>query len=222
MATSESKLKQRIIGALVLIGLAVVFLPMLFKQEDAVREVVVQTPPMPHAPTPAQYPAQTVAIPEPQLDDTWEEIVQPEESSAAEVAPVTPIAEAAPVTETPLAPQVIEQPAEPVVKPVQPEPVVKAEPVTPKPAAAAIEPGIDKNNLPVSWSVQLASLTNKTNAEALRDKYRKKQYNAYMRSKDGMHRVFIGPLIKETDAQSMCKTLKSREGQDCFVVRYQP
>jgi DedD protein len=203
MAVAESKLKQRIVGAIVLVALAVIFLPMLFKQEDSVREVVVQAPPMPDIPAAPQFPVAEVAVPEPVLDDSWDE----------PLITATPVqAESLPDTSVPVKPivdaQSISTQAATNLKP-QPEP---------QPAA----PGIDQNNLPVSWSVQLASLTNKDNAQALRDSYRNKQYNAYVRSANGTHRVFIGPLVKQTEAQAMCKRLKSREGQDCFVVRYEP
>ncbi len=207
MAGAESKLKQRIVGALVLIALAVIFLPMLLKQEDPARKVVVEAPPMPVVPEQPQYPVAEVAVPEPVIDDEWDGAVITEQPLATGSAPVQPVA----VEPAPAAP-VVTQPVKPVV----------TQPVSKKPEQPVIAPGIDKNNLPVSWSVQLANLTNKANAEALRDTYRKKQYNAYVRSSDGVHRVLIGPLVKETDAQSMCKSLKAREKQECFVVRYQP
>ncbi len=207
MAGAESKLKQRIVGALVLIALAVIFLPMLLKQEDPARKVVVEAPPMPAVPEQPQYPVAEVAVPEPVIDDEWDGAVITEQPLATGSAPVQPVA----VEPAPAAP-VVTQPVKPVV----------TQPVSKKPEQPVIAPGIDKNNLPVSWSVQLANLTNKANAEALRDTYRKKQYNAYVRSSDGVHRVLIGPLVKEADAQSMCKSLKAREKQECFVVRYQP
>ncbi len=207
MAGAESKLKQRIVGALVLIALAVIFLPMLLKQEDPARKVVVEAPPMPVVPEQPQYPVAEVAVPEPVIDDEWDGAVITEQPLATGSAPVQPVA----VEPAPAAP-VVTQPVKPVV----------TQPVSKKPEQSVIAPGIDKNNLPVSWSVQLANLTNKANAEALRDTYRKKQYNAYVRSSDGVHRVLIGPLVKEADAQSMCKSLKAREKQECFVVRYQP
>ena len=50
MALLERGLKQRIVGALVLIALAVIFLPMLFTREDESRQVVVEAPPRPQAP----------------------------------------------------------------------------------------------------------------------------------------------------------------------------
>ncbi len=209
MAAAESKLKQRIVGAIVLVALAVIFLPMLFKQEDTAREVVVQVPPMPEAPAVPQVPVAEVAVPEPEADDTWDEPLITETPAAPQSLPDAPVPAEKPVAEI--------QPA-----PVQPDVKAEPQPELQQPTPQAVEPGIDKNNLPVSWSVQLASLTNKDNAQALRDSYRDKQYNAYVRSADGTHRVLIGPLIKQEEAQAMCKRLKSREGQDCFVVRYEP
>lgn len=210
MAAAESKLKQRIVGALVLIALAVIFLPMLLKQEDPVRAVVVEAPPMPRAAEVPQYPVAEVAVPEPVIDDEWDEPIITEQPDAVVSTPAQPV-ERAPAA-------IVEQPQP--VKPVVNQPV--NQPVAKKPEQKTVAPGIDKNNLPVSWSVQLANLTNKANAEALRDTFRKKQYNAYVRSADGTHRVLIGPLVKQADAQSMCKNLKARDGQECFVVRYQP
>ena len=207
MAGAESKLKQRIVGALVLIALAVIFLPMLLKQEDPARKVVVEAPPMPAIPEQPQYPVTEVAVPEPVLDDEWDGAVITEQSPSIDSASTAPAA----VVPAPAA-AVVAQSVQPVVM----------QSVSKKPEQPVIAPAIDKNNLPVSWSVQLASLTSKANAEALRDAYRNKQYNAYVRSSEGVHRVLIGPLIKESDAQSMCKSLKTREKQECFVVRYQP
>lgn len=209
MAAAEGKLKQRIVGAIVLVALAVIFLPMLFKQEDAVREVVVQAPAMPETPAVAQFPVAEVAVPEPVLDDSWDEPLITQTPAQSEPSPDAPVPVQVPIADPqPIAMQpVVSQQEQPVVQKSAPQPVA---------------PGIDKNNLPVSWSVQLASLTNKDNAQALRDSYRSKQYNAYMRSANGAHRVLIGPLVKQTEAQEMCKRLKSREGQDCFVVRYEP
>ncbi|HKM27343.1 MAG TPA: SPOR domain-containing protein [Thiopseudomonas sp.] len=202
MAATDNKLKQRIVGALVLIALAVIFLPMLFKNEEPVREVVVDAPEMPASTAAPQFTADPVAIPEPVVDPAaqeWGEIIEPQEQIAVQVIAPAP------------APKKVET--------VNPAP---AQPVTQKPAAVSVAPGIDQNNLPVSWSIQLANLTSKDNAHALRDTYRKKQYNAYVRSADGTHRVLIGPLVKQAEAQALCKSLKSREGQECFVVRYQP
>lgn len=211
MSATENKLKQRIVGALVLIALAVVFIPMLLKQEEPVTEVVVLAPAMPVVPEAPQYPAEQVAVPVPEPvvenEDVWDDALLVDEPSAVSQAPSTPIAT---VDDSQSAPA-----PDKAVEPVKIKPESEPESRVP-------DIGIDKNNLPVSWSIQLASLTNQVNAQNLRDTYRKKQYNAYVRSSGDIHRVFIGPLIKRSEAQSLCKTLKARDNQDCFVVRYEP
>ena len=50
MAALDKNLKQRIVGALVLVALAVIFLPMLFSRPDDQRQVVVDAPPIPQTP----------------------------------------------------------------------------------------------------------------------------------------------------------------------------
>ncbi len=226
MAATESKFKQRLVGVLILIALAVIFLPMLFKKDAPTEVITVEPLAMPETPAVPEFPAEEVAVPEPVIDETYELV---EDTRAAhESAPTSSIPEASkPVRvevieeEVELAPAVAAKPApaKPAPAPAKPAP---AKPVTAKPAQKAAAPGLDKNNLPVSWSVQIASLTNKANAEALRDSFRKKQYNAYVRSSGGTHRVLIGPLVKDAEARALCKSLKAREKQDCFVVRYEP
>ncbi|EOQ78472.1 DedD protein [Pseudomonas aeruginosa VRFPA02] len=60
----ERGLKQRIVGALVLIALAVIFLPMLFTREDESRQVVVEAPPRPQSPAMPSVEVQPTEVPE--------------------------------------------------------------------------------------------------------------------------------------------------------------
>ena len=146
------------------------------------------------------------------------------------------VAKPAPVEKKPAAPKVAESkpvapkvepkpkpaPKPPVAKPAPVKPAAPAKPVVtaaPKPAA---NPGLNNNNLPASWSVQLAKLSKRDGADALRDTFRAKQYNAYVRAEGGFYFVRIGPLVKQADAQALCKRLKQREQQDCFVVSFKP
>lgn len=50
MALLDNVFKQRMVGALVLIAVAVIFLPMLFTREDETRQVQVDAPSAPQAP----------------------------------------------------------------------------------------------------------------------------------------------------------------------------
>lgn len=252
MSETDNKFKQRIIGALVLVGLAIIFLPMLFRQDDEPEPqpaVRVDAPAMPQLTTPPSYQVQEVEEPqpvqlpgfEPEQASEQPDFAQIEtvEESYSLIEPPTvpqpePVVQVQPVPE-PVQPAVVtevKQPAKPEPNPEpkpQPKPEPKPEASNPAPQPAAVsqptkpaKPGLDSNNLPISWAIQLASLGNQANAEKLRDNYRARHYTAYVRSTDGLHKVFIGPLIREAEAQAMCKQLKTRDGQDCFVVRYQP
>ncbi|MFV3015535.1 SPOR domain-containing protein, partial [Pseudomonas sp. KHB2.9] len=78
------------------------------------------------------------------------------------------------------------------------------------------------NGLPISWSIQLASLANRESAEALQKKLRSQGYNAYIRSADGKNRVFIGPLIERAEADRLRDLLGRQQNLNGFVVRFQP
>jgi DedD protein len=185
MAVLDKGLKQRIVGALVLVALAVIFLPMLFSREDELRQVVVDAPAMPQAP----------AIPEVALDPV--EVPQP--IAPEQVPPVEPLE----------VPEVAEAPTEPAV-------------ATP----AAVEPSkaerLDASSLPVSWSVQLASLSSRERAVELQQRLRAQGYNAYVRSVDGMNRVFVGPVIERAEANRLRDQLNRQQKLNGFIVRFQP
>lgn len=193
MAVLDKGLKQRIVGALVLVALAVIFLPMLFSREDELRQVVVDAPAMPAAPAVPQVALEPVSVPEPVAED--------------EVPPVEPV----PV---PQDQQAIA--SEPVV-PDAPAAVVSQPVATPAPASH-----LDASNLPVSWSVQLASLSSRSGAEKLQQTLRSKGYNAYVRSFEGMNRVFVGPVIERAEADRLRDVLNRQHKLNGFVVRFQP
>ena len=216
MALLDSAYKQRMVGALVLVALAVIFLPMLFSRQDEQRQVVVEAPAAPQAPVVPQVQVEPVVVPEPQALPE-EEPVPTDEEVAAQAAPSTPV-----------------QPSVPVVKPT-PAPVVAAKPAAPAPAPKPVAPQpaapgkpdvgqsrIDPNGLPISWSIQLASLANRESAEALQKKLRAQGYNAYIRSADGKNRVFIGPLIERAEADRLRDLLGRQQNLNGFVVRFQP
>ncbi|TQF84246.1 SPOR domain-containing protein [Pseudomonas aeruginosa] len=211
MALLERGLKQRIVGALVLIALAVIFLPMLFTREDESRQVVVEAPPRPQAPAMPSVEVQPTEVPElqPGEEDIAPEIVE-EGSPAAAGQPSQPIGglpAGSPATQPPAQAQAASPP------PSQPQP-----PAAPPPA----EKRLDANNLPQSWSVQLASLSNRARAEELQKTLRSQGYNAYIRSFDGMNRVFVGPVIQRAEADRLRDQLSKQQKLNGFVVRFQP
>jgi DedD protein len=218
MALLDKVFKQRMVGALVLIALAVIFLPMLFSRQDELRQVRVDAPEAPQAPVMAQVKVEPVEVPEPQTLPQEPVPTDAEVAAQEQHAPVVPVA---PVPASkPSAPVVPAKPAPAPAVAAKPAPVAKADPAPAKADPAAAK--VDTNGLPVSWSVQLASLSNRASADALQKNLRSQGYNAYVRSADGMNRVFVGPLIERAEAERLRDTLSRQQNMKGFVVRFQP
>ncbi|MDR6608851.1 SPOR domain-containing protein [Pseudomonas synxantha] len=218
MALLDKAYKQRMVGALVLVALAVIFLPMLFSRQDEQRQVTVEAPAAPQAPALPQVQVEPVVVPEPQAlpqepvpsDD---EIAQQE--AAVPTAPVAPAPAAKPVTPPPAPAPVPALAAKPAIAPAQPITAAPGKPDT-------TQSRVDANGLSVSWSVQLASLSNRESAEKLQKTLRSQGYNAYIRSADGKNRVFVGPLIERAEADRLRDLLNRQQNLKGFVVRFQP
>ena len=205
MALLDKGLLQRMVGALVLIAIAVIFVPMLFNRQDDLRHVTVDAPSIPAAPVVAEIEMESVDVPEPQsVPEGFEIIEEGAEPDAAPPAVASAPAPIEPVAPTASAPATPEQPA-----PAKTEPPVA-------------EPRLDNNNLPVSWSIQLASLSNRASAESLQQTLRSQGYNAYIRTADGMNRVFVGPLVERSEANRLRDVLQRLQKLDGFVVRFKP
>ena len=208
MALLDKVYKQRMVGALVLVALAVIFLPMLFTREDEQRQIQVDVPTAPQVPVMPQVQVEPVPVPEPQ--PIAEEPAPPEDVVQEQVAP------------PPAAPA----PAAVVSKPVA---AVKAPAVTPAQTVAqapakldTTQKRVDANGLPVSWSVQLVSLSNRASADNLQKTLRNQGYDAYVRSSGGMNRVFVGPLLERAEADRLRDMLGKQQNLKGFVVRFQP
>lgn len=200
MALLDKGLKQRMVGALVLLALAVIFLPMLLSREDESQRVQVDAPAMPVAPEVAEVELQPVAVPQPQI------------------LPDEPVGAEATQSLEPAEPAVVEQPAVPIT-PAEPAAVPEPVLTPPQPAAPS---KLDANSLPISWSVQLASLSSGDGAQKLQKTLRSQGYNAYIRTFDGMNRVFVGPLIERAEADRLRDQLNRQHKLNGFVVRFQP
>lgn len=205
MALLDKAYKQRMVGALVLVALAVIFLPMLFSRQDEQRQIQVDAPSAPEMPVMPQVQLEPVAVPEPQ--------VIPEEPTPVEQPVVEQQAPA------PVAPVV----AKPVVAAPKPPVVTPAQTVAQAPAKLdTTQKRVDPNGLPISWSVQLVSLSNRASADNLQKTLRNQGYNAYVRSSGGMNRVFVGPLLERAEADRLRDLLGKQQNLKGFVVRFQP
>ena len=220
MALLDKAYKQRMVGALVLVALAVIFLPMLFSRQDEQRQVTVEAPAAPQAPSVPQVQVEPVVVPEPQA--LPQEPVPSDDEIAQQEAPSTAIAPTVPVAPAPAAKPVAPPPA-PAPAPVNKPTVAPGQPITAAPGKQdTTQSRVDANGLSVSWSVQLASLSSRASAESLQKSLRSQGYNAYIRTADGKNRVFVGPLIERAEADRLRDLLSRQQNLKGFVVRFQP
>lgn len=210
MALLDNVFKQRMVGALVLVALAVIFLPMLFSREDELRQVRVDAPQAPQAPVVRDVKVEPVPVPEPQ---TLTQEPMPDEDEAplaqAPAVPIKPIPPA-PSAKAASVPSKVQAPAAP------------AQPVAGAPVKPDTAPKIDPNGLPISWSIQLASLSSRASADSLQKTLRSQGYNAYVRSAEGKNRVYVGPLIERAEAERVRDVVNRQQNLKGIVVRFEP
>lgn len=182
----DRALKERIIGAVVLVIFVVLVVP-IFLDGPANDEETVQQPVL----LSGQSEQQTKTV---VLDrDRTNPSPVPVNAGAADEQQAEPVAEQREETGS-------EEPA-PDATPVEPEPeTVAAE--TPAPAAAS-STGM--------WAVQLGSFSNRDNAEGLADQLRKQGYAAFVSqvatANGTMHRVRVGPQKDRDGAEQMASRL---------------
>jgi DedD protein len=219
MALLDKAYKQRMVGALVLIAVAVIFLPMLFSRQDEARHVQVDAPAAPQAPVTPAIKVEPVAVPE-QQPLPQEPVPTDEDLAQAGQPPVNQQPPAMPIAPAPSRPAASAPAAKPAPAPAA-KPVAAPAPAAPAPAAA--DPSrVDANGLSITWAVQLASLSNRANADNLQKTLRSQGYNAYIRTSDGVNRVFVGPVIERAEADRLRDQLDKQQKLKGIVVRFQP
>lgn len=83
---------------------------------------------------------------------------------------------------------------------------------------------LDKNNLPVNWSLQLGSFQNEENATRLRATLRDANYRSYIlhaRTGEGdLYRVFVGPSASKEELAAKNAEIESKLQLKGRIVRY--
>ncbi|MDO6442445.1 MULTISPECIES: SPOR domain-containing protein [unclassified Marinobacter] len=211
-------LKQRIIGALVLVSLAVIFVPMVFDEPHSERTSttinIPEEPPFPEV----EAPVSDVAPPPPYQQDepatadsgvqdyrileSDESALQPVPDSTANPEPqATESVQTEPAPSPSVSPTTAAAPQEKPSAPAQTEPSAQTEQ----------ESAEFTRSLEGAWVVQLGSFGNGDNARRLRDKVREKGYNSHLqevvRGDSTLTRVFSGPFAEKTEAESAKRAL---------------
>ncbi len=213
--------KQRLVGTVVLVALAVILVPMIldFSRQEAVQRGDITVPPAPDA---AKMQVLPLNIWSKKIDPEVEpEPVVVEEPRVAEAVPeAVAKPEAAAPEEVVATPPTEEQTAQPDVadgaEPPLPQPDVVAPPESDTP-----DPSLKGK----AWMVQIGSFSAENKAFIFRNKLRKMGYAAYIvPGEDGegqrFFRVRIGPEILHSRAEALRKQLKRDTGLDGLVMRF--
>jgi|ERR1700712_5382762 len=220
MALLDKAYKQRMVGALVLIAIAVIFLPMLFSRQDEARHVQVDAPAAPQAPAVSQVKVDPVAVPE-QQPLPQEPVPTDEDLAQAAQPPVRQQAPAMPIAPAPARPVASASAAKAAPAPAPAKSAPAPAPAAPA-ALAADTNRVDANGLSITWAVQVASLSNRANADNLQKTLRTQGYNAYIRTSEGVNRVFVGPLVERAEADRLRDQLDKQQKLKGIVVRFVP
>ena len=198
-------LKQRLVGALILVALGVVFWPIIFVQPGD-KEVAQQQqiPPRPGvAITPIEPPEQIGLNASPEhtaMDDSADEgeVVLPADHSVAATS-------------------------------LEPAPLKKRKVADTGDASRSKPPAplvMDSDGVPVAWILQVASVSSSEKADELRRRLLSMDYKAYVKKVERggkvLHRVYLGPKFERAKLEQVQPAIDAEFGVKSMVARYIP
>ncbi|MCF6211523.1 MAG: SPOR domain-containing protein [Gammaproteobacteria bacterium] len=199
------QLKQRLVGAVVLVSLAIIIIPMLLPGEGS------YTRPQQGSAIPAEPDYRFAPLPEP-----------PPVPSVAEAPPVP--MEALQELDV-LGSDVVESAAKKTPSKVVEKPDIK--PDLPIDAATPKESSISKagDGQATAWVVQVGSFSSAKNAHALRDKLRKLGHATFVevvkgKAEKSVYRVRVGPEVRRDLAEKLQQQLGRDAKLKGIVLRY--
>jgi len=197
--------KARITGFVALGALAVILIPMLFDGQG-VRESRLQVQ-IPDAPA---FPHMEASQPvRPLLPDTRQVAEPVPERTQARQARMTLASDREAVAEA--VEPVASAPQASVAEPVKPAPSLSLEKEVPR---------LDKQGVPVAWTLQLAAFKERANAEGLRDRLIKAGYKAYVREKNALTRVYVGPEVQRAELEQLKIQFHRELKLDGLILRF--
>ena len=216
----EERFKERLVGATVLVLLAVVFVPMLLDVPREEREAPPE--PIPERPR-GGFTTKTITLGEPETPRLDAEIEREHRRHAQEAAAAprdsagTPATASASATRDETSPAAAPQESAAAAQESAPAPQESA-------AAAQESAAEAAGTAPGGWAVQLGSFSVSKNALALRDRLRAKGYTAFIESgftaTGAVSRVFVGPELDRGRAEASMAKLRREMQLEGIVVRY--
>jgi DedD protein len=202
----EQILKQRLIGAIVLVSLAVIFIPIILEGPDD------------------EWTPRSHSLPDkPQLDYRADvDLVLPPPTPAAEqqIPGEIAVKDAVAVTAQPVA-----DPGKSVEVPAPPSEPVKVEPKPePKPSVKSPMLAAPVEKTLKGWFVQVGSFGQEMNARGLQERLAASGFKAQLQKVEignkHAYRVLVGPSVSRSEAEKLAASLKSGQQLKGMVVEY--
>jgi DedD protein len=207
----DNILKQRLVGALILLALGIVFWPIIFvpPEEARLREGVMAPPP----PSVSRE-----ALPAPSDAGLRG---SPPRQAPAEQPDVT-----LPDGDEPVAGATAEEPAGEAAAEPAPVPQATADEPYPTRDQAPEVAAFDDDGLPVAWVLQVATVSSVEKARRLRDELiengEKAFYEPLRRDNGTLYRVYVGPKFERAQLSPIKARVDARYGVKSLVARYVP
>ena len=198
--------RRRLIGAIALVLLVVILLPVVFDSEptpSAGNNIDLRIPGKDNSP---EFQPK---INLPELDKMASEVAATSAVASTPVAPPAPVAAVAPKPAVPVVPPLVVSKPKPEVK-VKPE--IKPQPVA-KPKAEAKPQAVPKSG----WVVQVGAFANAETARNLQARLHKLGYHAYTEKAGAVLRVRVGSYPTQ-DAAEKAKSKLATQGMQANVV----
>mgnify|MGYP006187468467 CR=1 FL=1 len=226
----DSALKQRLIGAAVLVALAMIFLPMLLKGPDTTEPDAARVPlEMPAAPDQAFETREVpLTLPAPEAPDGGVLGMEPRPGPSEDPNAVATVDQTGlPAARTDVEPEPEDAPVAAVdaatgLPEPAPAPVVTAPPTPAAPAPAPAEPALPATAAGGRYVVNVGSFSNLANARVLADKLRSRGLPISSESVDvsgkPAMRLRVGPYGDRTAAEAARLRVESVTGNSAAVV----
>ncbi|MEZ5510864.1 MAG: SPOR domain-containing protein [Gammaproteobacteria bacterium] len=213
----EQNLKQRLVGAVVLISLAVIFLPLVF---DGQQQRIDTAP---------------YAIPEKPVISIVAPDVKPLEQAVAEHVQAVSAVQADKAAQESQGDQFDHQPVS--VAPSEESPAVaSASPDKATEAYLVQEKKVDQElqgkpveqtvDLAEAWMIQVGAFSSRDNAMGLQDKLKAGGYPAFVRTSKGasstLYKVYVGPEIRRAHLESQKAELEAKFKLKALILKYIP
>ena len=207
----DNLVKQRLVGALILVALGVVFWPIIFVARDGdtreLRVAVPEAPPVDLSPLPAPDSAALRRAPLAQAQQAQAQAQGAEQGPAPEPFDSDPHI-------------------------LEPLPALPASADTPPPASlepareTLQAPAIDADGLPIAYALQVATMGQRERAETLRDELLKAGYKGYLqrlrRDDRTLYRVLVGPRYQRDDLAPVKEAVDRTWRVESLIIRYLP